>query len=405
MRCPSAVSISSEQARDVYEAHREDIICNLTLPPARELRDYHKELWIRFGKEETATVRRIEGVQERLKQQQEALNDLEKHQLHGAATQPTKIEKIKYLTREIQTALRKANAWNSGQLEGLERSQNNLEEELEIIEKSLAKTKIDEVQTEAVEDEAASVKTSSNESEVTNNETVTDENLFEDFHAWISRNGGHNGGWTGDDHLHMVTMTHRHANWRKMTERFLEEVWSGVRAVSSREAVRRHVEWYVEYCARRDKQKERIGQWRKRKAAVKEEERKQSDHQMKPRKLTRSSAWMRQNEEKLRKLEEWRKLKAVKKEIEEAEELLRVAEKKAKMEQRMERRNQQIKKYLKVREEKKRQQQEMEEEEKRVKEMERKHKREMNRMVLSQYHEKDMERIQWKIKMKAEEQV
>merc|ERR1712107_6190 len=70
----------------------------------------------------------------------------------------------------------------------------------------------------------------------------------------------------------------------------------------------------------------------------------------------------------------------------------------------MQRRNQQIKKYLKIREEKKRLQQEKEEEEKRMNEMERKQKREMNRMVLSQYHEKDMERIHWKIKMKADEQ-
>ena len=76
------------------------------------------------------------------------------------------------------------------------------------------------------------------------------ENPCEDFHAWITRTGGHNGGWSQDDHLHMVTLTHRHANWRKMPERFMEEVWSGVRAVPSREHVRRHVEWYMEYCVR-----------------------------------------------------------------------------------------------------------------------------------------------------------
>ena len=397
------MSISTDQSRDVFDQQRDEI-CNLTLPPARELRDYHKDLWIKFGKEETATVRRIESVQDKLKQQQDALGDLEKNQVCGAPAQPTRIEKIKYLTREIQTNLRKVNAWNSGQLEGLERTQNSLEEELEVIEKSLAKTKIEEVSAEIEEQKIIDSKAASVKNDNKDVDEVKDENLFEDFHDWIIRTGGHNGGWTPDDHLHMVTLTHRHANWRKLPERFLEEVWSGVRAVSSREGVRRHVEWWVEYCSRRDKQKERIGQWRKRKMMVKEEERKSSATTVKPKKL-RSSAWMKQNEEKLRKLEEWKKLKAVKKEIAEAEELLRVAEKKAKIEQRMQRRNQQIKKYLKIREEKKRLQQEKEEEEKRMNEMERKQKREMNRMVLSQYHEKDMERIHWKIKMKADEQV
>ena len=42
----SHVSVSTEEAREVYEAQREEI-CSLSLPPARELRDYHKELWIR----------------------------------------------------------------------------------------------------------------------------------------------------------------------------------------------------------------------------------------------------------------------------------------------------------------------------------------------------------------------
>ena len=179
----------------------------------------------------------------------------------------------------------------------------------------------------------------------------------------------------------------------------------GVRGVSSRDAVRRHVEWYAEYCVRRDKQKERIGQWKKTRAMIKEEERKHSATSMKLHKTNKAANWLHKNKEKLRKLEEWKKLKVVKKEIQEAEELLRVAEKKAKIEQRMERRNVQIKKYLKVREEKKRIQQEKEEEEKRMKEIERKHRREMNRMVLSQYHEKDMDRIQKKIKLKADEQV
>jgi hypothetical protein len=27
------------------------------IPPARELRDHHKELWLKFGREEAATIR------------------------------------------------------------------------------------------------------------------------------------------------------------------------------------------------------------------------------------------------------------------------------------------------------------------------------------------------------------
>ena len=104
-------------------------------------------------------------------------------------------------------------------------------------------------------------------------------------------------------------------------------------------------------------------------------------------------------------MEEWKKLKTVRREIEEAEELLRVAEKKSKIEKRMERRNQEIKKYLKIREHKKKIQQEKDEELRRMKEIERRQKRQWNRMVLSQYHDKDMERIQFKIKQKADEQV
>ena len=362
----------------------------------------------RFGKEETATVRRLESVQERLRQQQEALGDLESHQAQqpGAPTQPIKIEKIRFLTREIQNALKKVNAWNKGQLDGLERSQNTLEEELEVIEKALANTKIDEPAEDIVPVKESQNSKSENGELENNGDERDSENpvLHEDFHTWVSRTGGHNGGWSAEDHLYMVTLTHRHASWRRMPDKFLEEIWSGVRAVSSREAVRRHVEWYVEYCVRRDRQKMRIGQWRERRAAMKEEERRHSATSIKLHK-TSKAGWLTKNKEKLRKLEEWKRLKTVKKEIEEAEELLRVAEKKSKIEQRMERRNTQIKRYLKVREEKKKVQQRREEEEKRIKELERKHRREMNRMVLSQYHEKDMERIQWKVKQKADEQV
>ena len=48
MRRPGShtVSVSMDEAREVYEAQRDEI-SSLSLPPARELRDYHKELWIR----------------------------------------------------------------------------------------------------------------------------------------------------------------------------------------------------------------------------------------------------------------------------------------------------------------------------------------------------------------------
>ena len=327
------------------------------------------------------------------------------HLQPGAPTQPTKIEKIRFLTREIQNTLKKVNAWNKGQLDGLERSQNSLEEELEVIEKALANTKIDEPSEDTNVKVNQNSATNSDNGESENRDEIDVDNVIqEDFHTWVSRTGGHNGGWSAEDHLYMVTLTHRHANWRRLPDRFLEEIWSGVRAVSTREAVRRHVLWYAEYCVRRDRQRQTIGQWRERRAAAKVEERRNSATSMKLHK-TNKSGWLHKNKEKLRKLEEWKRLKTVKKEIEEAEELLRVAEKKSKIEQRMERRNTQIKRYLKVREEKKKVQQRREEEEKRIKELERKHRREMNRMVLSQYHEKDMERIQWKVKQKADEQV
>ena len=310
---------------------------------------------------------------------------------------------MRYLTKEIQTALKKANAWNKGQLDGLDRSQNSLEEELDVIEKALSKAKIEEESSRVEVSKGPPIDRNQVEKEETEPDPGEEE-FPEDFHSWVSRCGGQNGGWTQEDHLHMVTLTHRYANWRRQPERFLEEVWSGVRAVTCREAVRRHVEWWVEYCARRDKQKQRITEWRKNREAANSEERKHSATSQKLHKTNKGN-WLHKNKEKLRKLEEWKKLKIVKREIEEAEELLRVAEKKAKIEKRMERRNQEIKKYLKIREQKKKFQREKDEEQRRLKEMERRERREWNRLVLSQYHDKDMERIQLKIKQKTEEQV
>lgn len=43
---PHTLCVSQDEAREVYEAQRDEI-SGLSLPPARELRDYHKELWIR----------------------------------------------------------------------------------------------------------------------------------------------------------------------------------------------------------------------------------------------------------------------------------------------------------------------------------------------------------------------
>ena len=40
------VIISTDEAREVYEAQREEL-CSLSVPPARELRELHKDLWIR----------------------------------------------------------------------------------------------------------------------------------------------------------------------------------------------------------------------------------------------------------------------------------------------------------------------------------------------------------------------
>ena len=41
-----APQVSTEEARELYEAQRAEI-CSLSLPPARELREAHKEMWIR----------------------------------------------------------------------------------------------------------------------------------------------------------------------------------------------------------------------------------------------------------------------------------------------------------------------------------------------------------------------
>ena len=46
---PGGVIVSTDEAREVYEAQREEL-CSLSVPPARELRDLHKDLWIRSAK-------------------------------------------------------------------------------------------------------------------------------------------------------------------------------------------------------------------------------------------------------------------------------------------------------------------------------------------------------------------
>lgn len=156
--------------------------------------------------EESSTIRRLTGVQERLKEQQESLQDLQ--QLQTGPAHPTKVERVKYLTREIQNAIKKTKAWNRGQLDGLERNQNTIEEELEILERTFSKAKIEqevaEREAERKEDEALLSK-----EDVAGLEKEAVPVFQEDFHSWISRAGGHNGGWTQDDHLLMTTLTHR----------------------------------------------------------------------------------------------------------------------------------------------------------------------------------------------------
>ena len=144
-------------------------------------------------------------MQDQLKQQQQSLNELEHT---SGPTHPIKVEKVKYLTREIQNAIRKTKAWNTGQLDGLERNQNTLEEELEMLEKTLSKAKIEqELAEKEAEAEAEREAKISNELEQENHNPP--EEFQEDFHVWLARVGGHNGGWTQDDHLFMTTLTHR----------------------------------------------------------------------------------------------------------------------------------------------------------------------------------------------------
>ena len=85
-----------------------DELSCLSVPPARELRDLHKDLWLRlysllclnmiltfvccrFGREESSTIKRLASVQERLKQQQvlydeDALSAFEALQLYTSST-------------------------------------------------------------------------------------------------------------------------------------------------------------------------------------------------------------------------------------------------------------------------------------------------------------------------------
>lgn len=140
-----------------------------------------------------------------------------------------KVEKVKFLTREIQVrgpglsfllqaAIRKTKAWNTGQLEGLDRNQTTLEEEVDAIERSLHKVPFIQylvtnswekvrVEQEDVEAEAARVAEAAKEEEGEEEHQV--EEYEEDFHLWLARAGGPSGGWTQDDHLVLTTLTHR----------------------------------------------------------------------------------------------------------------------------------------------------------------------------------------------------
>jgi ABC-type sugar transport system substrate-binding protein len=65
------------------------------------------------------------------------------------------------------------------------------------------------VKVEATESEVAPLA----ETAETNNadDAAGEEDQFqgEDFHDWLARHGGLNGGWTHDDHMVMVRLTHR----------------------------------------------------------------------------------------------------------------------------------------------------------------------------------------------------
>lgn len=141
-----------------------------------------------------------------MKQQQESLTELELLQSSSGPAHPVKVEKVKFLTREIQSSIRKTKAWNRGQLDGLERNQNSLEEEIEMLERTLSKSNIEQ---EIAEQEAEIEREENAKREAENIEEDTPEEFHEDFHTWLARWGGHNGGWTQDDHLFMTTLTHR----------------------------------------------------------------------------------------------------------------------------------------------------------------------------------------------------
>ena len=171
-----------------------------------------------------------------------------------------------------------------------------------------------------------------------------DDLIGENLHNWLARSGGLSGGWSNADHNCMTTMTHRHANWRRKPEKFIDDVWSGVKGVTSREAVKKHVDWYIEYCWRRDREKKKIEIWRKCNEESKEKEREERERKLRHEKMEMRRCRSRSCSSlamvrKQHKLEEWRTRKQVKKEIEEAEELLRMAEKRAKIEASIRKRN------------------------------------------------------------------
>ena len=107
--------------------------------------------------------------------------------------------------------------------------------------------------------------------------------------------------------------------------------------------------------------------------------------------------------EKQNELDKWKAMKQVKKEIEEAEDLLKMAEKRTKIEESIKKRNKKIRKLLVVREQKKQMDRERDDEIRRIKEMDRRIRKEESKMLISQYHEKDIARIQQKIKNKKDE--
>ena len=87
------------QSKELVDIQTEELT-GLTVAPARELRDYHQQLWVRFGQEEATTIKRMAGVHDRLSHLKEALRELRMDPT--TPSDPMKVERVRFLTREVQ---------------------------------------------------------------------------------------------------------------------------------------------------------------------------------------------------------------------------------------------------------------------------------------------------------------